>query len=133
VLLFMTSTQPYLLRALYDWILDNNLTPFLLVDASITGVDVPEQYIEDNKIILNLLPTAVHQLVINNEAVTFSTRFNNNPYKIHVPVRAVMAIYAKETGKGLVFTQGQEQTTDTNNGTDETPDNSPKVTLKVIK
>lgn len=129
----MTSTQPYLLRALYEWMLDNNLTPFLLVDTSITGVDVPEQYIEDNRIILNILPAAVHQLVMNNEAVSFSARFNNRPYQIHAPIRAVMAIYAKETGNGLVFTPEQEQSIVTASGTKETSDNSNKVKLKIIK
>lgn len=129
----MTSTQPYLLRALYEWMLDNNLTPYLLVDTRVTGVDVPEQYIEGNRITLNLLPAAVHQLTINNEAVSFSARFNNRACQIFVPVKAVMAIYAKETGNGLIFTQEQEQAAVTSNGTDETPDNSQKVKLKVIK
>jgi stringent starvation protein B len=129
----MTSTQPYLLRALYEWMLDNNLTPFLLVDTSIAGVDVPDQYIEENRIILNLMPTAVHQLLINNDAVSFSARFNNRPYQIYIPVEAVMAIYAKETGTGLVFTPDQEQTKVTRNGADETPGNSHNVKLKIIK
>lgn len=129
----MTSTRPYLLRALYEWMLDNNLTPYLLVDTSITGVDVPEQYIEDTRIILNLLPAAVHQLVISNETVTFSARFNNRPYQIYIPVQAIMAVYAKETGNGLVFTPEQEQTKVTSKGTDETPDNSHTIKLKVIK
>ena len=131
----MTSTQPYLLRALYEWMLDNNLTPYLLVDTSISGVDVPEQYIEDNRIVLNLLPVAVHQLVINNDAVSFSARFNSRPYQIYVPVRAVLAIYSRETGKGLAFTPDQEheQATVTGSGTVETPDNIQKTMLKVIK
>lgn len=129
----MTSTRPYLLRALYEWMLDNNLTPYLLVDTSINGVDVPEQYIEDNSIVLNLLPAAVHQLVINNDAVSFSARFNNRPYQIYVPVHAVLAIYSRETGKGLVFTPEQEQATVCSSETDETPDNIHKIRLKVIK
>lgn len=129
----MTSTRPYLLRALYEWIVDNNKTPFLLVDTSITGVNVPEQYVEDNRIILNISPAAVHQLAIQNEAVSFNARFNNRPFEIYVPVAAVMAIYTKETGDGLAFTPDMEPAAESGDAESEKKENSKKVKLKVIK
>lgn len=131
--LFMTSTRPYLLRALYEWIVDNNMTPFLLVNTTITGVSVPKQYVEDNRIILNISPAAVHQLEIHNDAVSFDARFNNRPVEIYVPVAAVVAIYAKETGDGLSFTADMELAADSGNDKFEKKGNSNKVNLKVIK
>lgn len=129
----MTSSRPYLLRAIYEWILDNNMTPFLLVDTTITGVHVPEQYIENNRILLNILPEAVHQMVIGNEAVTFNARFNNKPCKIYVPVSAVISIYTKETGDGIVFSLETETASGPGSGISESAGSSNKVKLKVIK
>ena len=99
----MTSSRPYLLRAIYEWIVDNNLTPYLLVNASADNVVVPEQYIEDGKIILNVNPTAVQGLQLANEAVSFSARFSGASMDIYVPTSAVFAIYARENGRGMVF------------------------------
>ena len=99
----MTTSRPYLLRAIYEWLVDNNLTPYLLVNAAATGVIVPEQYIEDGKIILNVNPSAVQELLLGNEAVSFSARFNGASMDLYVPIQAVLAVYARENGRGMVF------------------------------
>ncbi|MCF6217910.1 MAG: ClpXP protease specificity-enhancing factor [Gammaproteobacteria bacterium] len=99
----MTSSRPYLVRAMYEWIVDNYLTPYLLVKADIEGVVVPEQFIEDGKIILNVNPSAVQSLQMGNEHIQFSARFSGKPMNLHVPVHAVMAVYARENGRGMVF------------------------------
>ena len=101
----MTPNRPYLLRALNDWILDNYMTPHLLVDAEREGVIVPEQFVEKGKIILNLSPVAVKALQISNDLVSFNARFSGKPYHICVPPDAVLAIYAKENGMGMIFTE----------------------------
>ncbi|MDM8566206.1 ClpXP protease specificity-enhancing factor [Candidatus Halobeggiatoa sp. HSG11] len=99
----MTSIQPYLLRAFYDWIVDNSLTPHMLVNAEHKDVAVPQQYIENGQIILNVSPTAVQNLLLDNEWVSFSARFSGQPFSVYVPITAVLGIYAKENGKGMFF------------------------------
>jgi stringent starvation protein B len=99
----MTLTRPYLLRALHEWMVDNGLTPHLLVDAKVDGVEVPQQYIENDKIVLNVIPNAVRDLDIGNDYLSFSARFAGKPRQILTSINAVLAIYAKENGKGMVF------------------------------
>ncbi|RKZ40454.1 MAG: ClpXP protease specificity-enhancing factor [Gammaproteobacteria bacterium] len=99
----MISMRPYLLRALYDWIVDNGLTPHLLVNAEHEQVEVPNQYIENGQIILNISQSAVQSLNLDNDWVTFTARFSGQPFSVFVPVVAVLAIYAKENGKGMFF------------------------------
>lgn len=99
----MSSSRPYLLRAMYEWIVDNDLTPHILVFAEDEGVVVPRDYVEGGKIVLNIRPSAVRGLNIGNDVVTFSGRFNGQPMDIFVPVQSVVAIYARENGKGMVF------------------------------
>jgi len=99
----MTSNKPYLIRALNEWIIDNQMTPFLLVDANIEGVEVPQQHIRDGKIILNIAPGAVQEIAIEDEWIYFSARFSGQAFMINVPVNAVLAIYAKENGRGMMF------------------------------
>jgi stringent starvation protein B len=99
----MTSTRPYLLRAVYQWIVDNGLTPYLMVDAGVPGIDVPPQAIKDGKIVLNLAPRAVSQLELGNDEVTLLTRFSGVSRKVRVPIAAVTAIYAQENGQGMKF------------------------------
>ncbi len=99
----MTSSRSYIARALYDWILDNNCTPYILVDANCKGVFVPGEYVKDGQIVLNVSPTAVRALVIGNDMVTFDGRFGGEALTITVPVEALMAIYARENGQGMVF------------------------------
>jgi stringent starvation protein B len=102
----MNSSRPYLIRAIYEWIVDNGCTPHLLVDAQISAVVVPTQYIENGKIVLNVAPRAVHALELSNEVVRFSARFGGTPMNVVIPVGAVLAVYAKENGKGMVFGEG---------------------------
>ena len=99
----MTSSRPYLLRALLDWISDNGLTAHVLVDATRPGVVVPTQFIQDGKITLNIGPAAVQGLEMGNEAIAFSARFAGRPMQVHVPVGAVLAIFARENGQGMMF------------------------------
>ncbi len=99
----MISDRPYLIRALNEWLLDNNLTPHILVDANAEDVKVPSQFINDGKIVLNISPVAVKDLQISNDFIIFSARFSGKTYHISVPVGTVLAIYAKENGKGMIF------------------------------
>lgn len=106
------SQRPYLIRALYDWLLDCGHTPYLLVAAREVGVSVPEGFINpDGKIILNLAPQAVHGLSLGNDEIRFSARFGGTPMTVIVPPRAVLAIYAKESGAGMLF--GEPESIDT--------------------
>lgn len=99
----VTPTRPYLVRAIYEWICDNNLTPYLLVDATKPYTDVPQQFVQDGQIVLNIVPHAVHMLNMSNEAVTFSARFGGVSKDIYVPMNAVLGLYARENGQGLFF------------------------------
>ena len=97
----MTSTKPYLIRAIYEWIVDNQQTPHLLVEVKDEHVQVPRQYIEDGVIVLNVSAGAVRELDLGNELIVFSARFKGTSYDISVPVDAVQAIYARENGQGI--------------------------------
>jgi stringent starvation protein B len=99
----MTPLKPYLIRAIYEWVLDNQYTPHILVDAEHPDAIVPTQFIEQGKIVLNIRPEAVQGLNLDNEHISFNARFSGKPMKIYVPTPAVLAIYAKENGKGMVF------------------------------
>ena len=99
----MTSSRPYLLRAVYEWIADNGLTPQIVVDAQQEQVQVPSAYVREGKIVLNVSPTAVRGLRLGNEWVEFSARFGGTPFEVMVPVRAVLAIMARENGTGMSF------------------------------
>ncbi|MFC4727883.1 ClpXP protease specificity-enhancing factor [Coralloluteibacterium thermophilus] len=99
----MTSNRPYLLRALYEWIVDNDMTPYLLVDASRTGVQVPASAVKDGRVVLNIAPRAVAQLDLGDDQVRFMARFGGVSQPVRVPLPAVQAIYAQETGQGMVL------------------------------
>lgn len=99
----MSPTKPYFVRALYDWIVDNGCTPYLLVDASVDDCVVPAQFVRDGMIVLNLAPAAVKALELGNAYVMFSARFGGVSHDITVPLAAIRAIYAKENGRGLAF------------------------------
>ncbi|WP_353571595.1 ClpXP protease specificity-enhancing factor [Candidatus Albibeggiatoa sp. nov. BB20] len=99
----MTSMKPYLIRAMYEWMADNYLTPHLVVDAEEEGVEVPDAYIRDGKIVLNIAMDAVRSLELGNEWISFSARFSGRSMMIHIPIKAVQVIYAKENGQGLPF------------------------------
>jgi stringent starvation protein B len=130
----MTSSRPYLIRAIYDWLLDNRLTPYVMVDVHYPDVSVPQQFVKDGKIILNISPSAVSQLSMGNRVVEFSARFSGIPHNIYVPVMAVQAIYSYENGRGMVFNEDDEDT-----GEGDPPDDEPppkgkgRPHLRVIK
>lgn len=98
-----TPTRPYLARAIYEWICDSQLTPYLLVDATQPYTEVPQQFVKDGQIVLNLAPHAVHQLQMSNESISFSARFGGVSKDIYIPISAVLGIYARENGQGLFF------------------------------
>ena len=104
----MTANRPYLLRAFYEWIVDNNATPYLVVDATYASVKVPMQFVQNGQIVLNINPSAVGNLQLGNDAVTFNARFGGQPFALYIPVKAVLAIYARENGAGTVFTLDEE-------------------------
>lgn len=115
----MGSNRPYLLRALNEWINDNGMTPYLLVDAGRDGVQVPQSAVKDGRVVLNIAPRAVAQLVIDNREVRFMARFGGVSQSVIVPVGAVLAIYAQETGQGMMLPEDGAQLPD------ESPDPSP--------
>jgi len=123
----MTPLKPYLIRSIYEWIIDNDLTPYLLVDAENSSAILPVQLIEDGKILLNIRPEATDALSLGNEWVEFNARFSGKPMHIVVPVIAVLAIYAKENGKGMVFDSEDED--------NRPPENKPPVkpSLRLVK
>ncbi|WNO08533.1 ClpXP protease specificity-enhancing factor [Teredinibacter sp. KSP-S5-2] len=100
----MTSSRPYMIRALYEWIVDNAYTPHIVVNALAEGVEVPQQYVNnDGQIVLNIAPRAVESLELGNKAIAFNARFGGIPTDIYVPTYAVMGIYARENGQGMMF------------------------------
>lgn len=128
----MTPSRPYIMRALYEWIVDNGHTPYILVDATLDRVSVPEQFVNDGQIVLNISPTAVMDLDISNDSVVFNGRFGGVATDIFVPVTAVIGIYARENGKGMVFEDESDPTPP-----DDAPPGSPKPegrpALKIVK
>jgi len=99
----VTSRRPYLLRAMYDWMLDNQQTPHIIVDATFAGVKVPPQHVKDGKIVLNISLSAANGLDLGNDSVMFRARFGGVTQDIVVPVGAVIGIYARESGQGMMF------------------------------
>lgn len=106
----MISTRPYLIRAFYEWIVDSGCTPHIVVNAELPRVEVPRAYVESGQIVLNIAMQAVKDLSLSNEAVSFQARFGGVAHDIYVPVAAVMAIYARENGRGMVFSEEEEDT-----------------------
>ena len=101
----MTPNRPYLLRAFYDWIVDNDCTPHLVVNAEYPAVQVPVQFVQDGQIVLHISPSAVTQFDMDTQQLSFNARFSGQPMQVYVPMGAVLAIYARENGEGTVFTQ----------------------------
>ncbi|MBD8491857.1 ClpXP protease specificity-enhancing factor [Pseudomonas syringae] len=139
----MNSSRPYLIRALYEWIVDNDCTPHVLVNAEYPSVQVPQGFANDGQIVLNVSPSAVRHLHMDNEAVSFEGRFGGVPHTLYVPVGAILGIYARENGQGMVF--DLEPSLDEQDGDDvdmdddapppdtEPPRPSGRPSLKVVK
>jgi stringent starvation protein B len=128
----MTSSKPYMIRAIYEWIVDNNKIPYVVVNVDTDNIKVPMQYAEDGRIVLNISPTAAAKLQMDNDYITFSARFSGAPMNVVIPTSAVLAIYAKETGAGMVF---EEEEGDS--GNPPAPPSSPppfgKPNIKLVK
>ena len=118
----MTSHRPYLLRALAQWIADNDMTPHLLVDATQPGVQVPSSVVKEGKVVLNIAERAVVRLQIDDASVSFSARFGGTSFPVMVPISAVLAIYARETGQGMAL---PDDVGPTHGGDDDEPPNPP--------
>ena len=132
----MTSNRPYLLRALYEWIGDNDMTPHLLVDAGREGVQVPSSTIKDGRVVLNIAARAVAQLDMGNRDVRFKARFGGVSQSVVVPLTAILAIYAQETGQGMMLPEdGGTVEDDAPNEMPEPPGDGPKRGghLRVVK
>lgn len=132
----MTSSRPYLIQAIYEWIVDNQLTPYIMVDATAPNVQVPAKYVIDNKIILNISMNATRNLIMNKEVIEFDARFNEAIWHMHIPVHAVQAVYAQENGRGMVFDE-EEELIDEDGITGDTTENKPikpkRPELKIVK
>jgi stringent starvation protein B len=132
------SRRPYLLRAMHEWISDSNQTPHIVVDASIEGVEVPRQYVQGGKIILNVSSNATSMLSLGNDLVRFRARFGAATYDVSVPIVAVLGIYARETGQGMIFSEADTPPQPPSPPSEPTPTTTnegkrSKPTLKVIK
>ncbi len=129
----MTSNQPYLLRAFYDWIVDNDLTPYIVVDATRDYVDVPLEFIKDGQIVLNISPSACVAFSLDNEMLSFQARFGGQPRKLSMPCHAILAIYARENGAGTVFATEEELTSPVESAPEPTVQDAEKVTVESPK
>jgi stringent starvation protein B len=131
------SRRPYLLRAMHEWISDSNQTPHIVVDASLEGVEVPRQYVQGGKIILNVSSNATSMLSLGNDVVRFRARFGAATYDVSVPIVAVLGIYARETGQGMIFSEAdtppQPPAPPSEPAPPTTEGKRAKPTLKVIK
>ncbi len=131
----MTSTRPYLLRAFYEWICDNAFTPYIVLNTELPDINVPRQYIQNGQIILDISPMAVTDLDLSNDWVLFQARFGGVEYSISAPMQAVLAIYAKENGQGVVFSEEDEEGPGPEQPTGEAPSSKRKnkPNLRVVK
>lgn len=137
------SRRPYLLRAMLEWMIDSGHTPHAIVDANAKGVEVPRAFVNDGRIVLNISPSATQGLVVGAEQMEFNARFSGVVHHVQVPVSAVLGIYARETGEGMVFPEeGGESSTEPPEGPGpETPPpaspppagKSRRPSLKVVK
>lgn len=130
----MSSNRPYLLRALYEWIVDNKLTPHILVNAETAGLQIPSHAIRNGKLVLNISPTAVQQLDMNNDSLTCAARFSGHAMQVLVPIVAILAIYAQENGQGMMFADDLQHASQ-NAQDDDEPDskNRDRSHLQVVK
>lgn len=132
----MTSSRPYLVRAIYQWVVDNNHTPHMLVDASGDDVQVPVQYVQDGRIVLNVAPQAVEALNLGDDYISFSARFGGRAQDIFVPVHRVMAVYSRENGQGMMFGEDETPPPGDGGGADRSlskPEGSGRPGLRVVK
>ena len=127
----MKALRPYLLRAVYEWLVDSDQTPYLLVAADLPNVIVPRSAVSDGKVILNISPSAVQELLLGDGLIEFNARFSGSPMVVRVPIEAALALYSKETGKGMVFED--EEPEETPPPPEEKPAKSERPSLRVVK
>lgn len=131
----MTPSKPYLIRALYEWILDNNCTPYVTVDTIFPNVSVPTEYIQDNSITLDISPSASSNLLINNETLTCSARFGGVAVELYIPIPSITAIFSQETSQGMGFPKEDYETSinrNKENTSSSEEQKSAKPKLKII-
>lgn len=132
----MTSSRPYLVRAMYQWIVDNGLTPHILVDTTVDNVVVPQQHVQDGKIVLNIAPMAIQGLTLGDTDITFSARFSGQSQSLFIPVQAVLAVYARENGQGMMFSEDDDSgvaSAEPSDDDDDPDPDKPRPTLRVVK
>ena len=127
----MTPSRPYLIRAMYEWIVDNGMTPHILADTTSDQVIVPRQFEEDGKIVLNISPSAVQSLDLGSDAVSFDARFGGKPMSVVVPINAVLAIYTRENGQGMMF--AEEDDLPPSDDSQDKPRKPKRPHLRVVK
>jgi stringent starvation protein B len=126
----LSRQRPYLLRAMHEWMTDNALTPHIVVDAAADIAHLPREHVRDNRIVLNVSYAATRALALGNDAVSFEARFNGIPRALNIPIDAVLGIYARENGQGMVFSdeKGTEPPPETTS-----PAGGKKPSLRVVK
>ncbi len=130
----LTPRRPYLLRAMHEWMTDNGQTPHLVVDAAVEGVVVPRQYVRDGKIVLNIGYSATAGLMMKNDLIGFSARFGGMAFDVSLPIHAVLGIYSRETGQGMIFSDDEPAQEASGSPPKPTGDDQPRrPTLKVVK
>jgi stringent starvation protein B len=128
----MTPLKPYLVRAVYDWIVDNRFTPYLLVNAEVPGTVVPMSFVENGQIVLNLRPEAINALDLGEDGVRFNARFAGQPMRVDIPNAAILALYAQENGRGMVF-DNEDEGEDKPQPEPPQPEPPKKPVLRVVK
>lgn len=127
----MTSSKPYMIRAIYEWLMDNAMTPHVLVATEMPNVEVPVEYVRDGRIVLNISASAVQGLHMGNDALSFSARFGGVPRSLYIPIAAVLGIYARENGQGMFFEEEEPQPPQDSGPTEESSGKRPA--LRVVK
>lgn len=129
----MTPQKPYLIRAINEWLLDNKLTPYLLVNTLVDGVSVPADYVSDNKIVLNIAPDAVKHFQADNEWISFSARFSGRSVELFIPIEAILGIYGKENNQGMFFSEDEPSSPPPSAPTPIGDSSKQRPSLKIVK
>lgn len=129
----MTPNKPYLIRAFYDWIVDNQLTPYILVDASYPGTQVPLEHVRNDRIVLNISPSATRGLLLENDRIVFTARFSGQTEQLFVSPNAVLEIYAKENGRGIAFAVEEGDQPPPSTSASDSDGSTKKPALKLVK
>lgn len=128
----MTSNKPYLIRALYEWLVDNDATPYLMVNSEYPDVTIPPGIAKDGQVVLNIAARAVQGLEIQNSHIAFSARFGGKAFNIYIPIQAVMAIYSMEDGEGMMFAEETTVSADENEAPESKSEQGARPSLKLV-